>query len=758
LLVLCVVINVFAQDVSNTEPSDGEKLRDKLFEVIRRSNDEILVSLLEEHQKARLLRVRKGPAGSANKIKKAGATAALFSAIASDLPEGKAVVLELVKKYPSDMRGLLGLDVPPPPVKIVFPKADATTPREFRHTVKNGEVEYTIDYARFSLYAPDAKLYYTAGNHPFEWDPAEYPEWDRGPDRTYIGRVKGKPHWIATGYVREDGTVRGCIYIDRRAGWMDFEGNKVIRTWHINSCGTRDVFHYDDRIPLPKAGYGKEPVYEAPMGIDVSYIVLAKVGGSIPVLLELMSMSQMDLVMAFWIDCRIHTPIKQMVLKTTRKACLEAWRWSEFEETFTQAGTPLPEEFYPELAPEERNRKVGGNHVIGLTWPRIWPNHGCHKSLHLNTTSVAALGGATAATHLYPSVRPEPYNKDPYGWQFLTHTYLHEFTHTYHGDHNTGSEEGKTVYQGGGKPHPPKFVGSQVYHYRQFYKNQRTQPKKLKDGTISPVRGLVFAKDTSDVHLPPYACIEMVEVEAGKTKTIDVMANDWDYNSDALTLKHVEPQSRYGGEVEVVDGKAVYTAPPFEAESDRFRYRIADSTGWEATGYVVIRVAPPTRAGANYVIDFGGEGRKGKQGMGHRDTGAAFSVQKGLEYGWNLQRKPTTPPILGQDDKWELALPNGKYFVFIQCGGLFEDQGAGILDKHSYKTANFTQGTGKIPYRNDLLVEGIRFRNMDQVFRDFNTVYDYIARDVTVADGRLTIKAGPNARDVRIKQVVVTQM
>ena len=61
---------------------------------------------------------------------------------------------------------------------------------------------------------------------------------------------------------------------------MAFEGDRVIRTWWVNDCGPRDTFHYDATIALPKAGYGKEPVYEAPMGIDVSYLVLAETGGS----------------------------------------------------------------------------------------------------------------------------------------------------------------------------------------------------------------------------------------------------------------------------------------------------------------------------------------------------------------------------------------------------------------------------------------------------------------------------------------------
>jgi len=721
MLVLCIGATVFAQHVFSAEPSGAEKLRERLFEVIEQSNNPALITLLEEYEKAKLLPVRKGSAGRPNKARKTKATADLFSNVFTLLPEGKAILFEFVEKYPSQVKPLLGVEIPPPAVEIAFPKTDATTPEQFTQTVKHGQHEYTIAFTRFSLYAPDARLFYTAGDHPFEWDPAKYPPWNRGPDRTYIGRVKGKPHWIATGYVREDGTVRGYIYTDRRAGWMDFEGGEVIRTWHINSCGTRDTFRYDGNITLPQAGYGKEPAFHAPMGMDVGYIVLAKCNGSIPVFLELMSMSQMDLILAFWADCRIHTPIKHMVLKTRRETCPRAWRWHRFEEGFKFAEVPLPKEFSPDLTDADRNTTIGGNHVMRLTWPRIWPDHGCHKSLHLNTTSVAALGGGYGCTHLYPSVRPEPYDKMAFGYQFLTHTYLHEFTHTYHGDHNTGGEEGKTVYQGGGKPHPPRFVGSQVYHYRDFYKNQRTQPRTSSDGSVSPARGLLLAKNTSDVQLPPYACIEMVEVEAGKTKAIDVMANDWDYNGDPLTLNRVEPQSRYGGKVEISDGKAVYTAPPFTVDSDRFRYRIADSTGWEATGFVVIRVAPSAAAATSYTIDFGvqsGRGKKRTGETGPADTGAAFGMHGGLEYGWDRERQRGTPPIFGQDDKWEITLPTGNYFVFVQCGGLYGDEGNGIFDGHNYKTSAFTQGTGKIPYRNDLLVEGMRFRNTDNVFEE----------------------------------------
>jgi hypothetical protein len=205
----------------------------------------------------------------------------------------------------------------------------------------------------------------------------------------------------------------------------------------------------------------------------------------------------------------------------------------------------------------------------------------------------------------------------------------------------------------------------------------------------------------------------------------------------------------------------VYTAPLFVVESDRFRYRIADPTGWQATGYVVIRVAPSAMAGTTCDIDFTpmARGRTATaEGAVLRDTGAAFSRQNSLEYGWDRERQRGTPPIFGQDDKWQIALPNGKYFVFIQSGGLFGDEAAEIFDRHSYKTSNFSQGTGKIPYHNDLLVEGVRFRDSDDTFEEFDSVYDYVSHEVTVSAGRLTIKAGPDAQKARIKRLVIAQI
>jgi hypothetical protein len=105
-----------------------------------------------------------------------------------------------------------------------------------------------------------------------------------------------------------------------------------------------------------------------------------------------------------------------------------------------------------------------------------------------------------------------------------------------------------------------------------------------------------------------------------------------------------------------------------------------------------------------------------------------------------------------------MALPKGKYFVFIQAGGLFGEEAAKVFDRHSYKTSNFSQGTGKIPYRNDFDVKGLPLGDTDDTFEEFGTVYDYVSHEVTVSDGRLTIKAGPTAKDARIRQIIITQI
>jgi len=508
-------------------------------------------------------------------------------------PKVRAAIDQWIERYPPRLgRDFFYIDTLPmdnPNIKVLFPDPKATTPETFTHVIKDGDTTYTIDYSRFSLYTHDCKFLYPAGDHPWELDPAKFPAFDHGPDRTYVGKIHEYPTWFAIGYVREDGTVRGLIYGERRQEWTDFEGTRILRR-HLDKCRFRDDYYTYVDIEVPAPGFRDGPIYEIPIGIEISYQNLLKSKGSIPILFEVLEMAWLEVATAYWGHCRMHVRPAQVVVRTGMKTCPHATRFKDFDETTTPVwaakSLELPEEYFPELTAEERSYGPANN-IGRQVWPKVWPELKVDKIIHINFGAVASLGGNVCSTHFYPSTRLKPYNKIPCREQILTHTLLHEFSHTYRGRHFTGYEEGLTMYaHGGHKPSPTRIVGSHVVKFRKHHEDTYREHNR-------PVR---IATDTSDAPLPPYASLEMLQIVNTGQKKIDVLANDHDYNGDPIQLVFVDKTSRRGGTVTVsADHTVVYTPPAHKIGLDRFKYRIADSTGYESVGYVIIDLVNPSQ-------------------------------------------------------------------------------------------------------------------------------------------------------------------
>ena len=111
-----------------------------------------------------------------------------------------------------------------------------------------------------------------------------------------------------------------------------------------------------------------------------------------------------------------------------------------------------------------------------------------------------------------------------------------------------------------------------------------------------------------------------------------------------------------------------------------------------------------------------------------------------------------------RDNYWEIEVPDGTYNVHLVAGGIASldelDRVAGWdVDGggHSINGLHTAKG-GKAPYVNDFLVEGVRVQNTDH-----ERIYSFMDCKVTVKDGRLTIKPGPDADDSRLACLRVSQ-
>ena len=123
--------------------------------------------------------------------------------------------------------------------------------------------------------------------------------------------------------------------------------------------------------------------------------------------------------------------------------------------------------------------------------------------------------------------------------------------------------------------------------------------------------------DGDGIDDPPRAVDDPVTARAGAQIPIDVTANDFDPDGDAIAVIAVEPARR--GRVEISSASTVTYRPDTDTSgTDQFTYTIADGGGNEATAIVTIELLDPsapnrepvgaddfseTRAGTEVVVD-----------------------------------------------------------------------------------------------------------------------------------------------------------
>jgi len=134
------------------------------------------------------------------------------------------------------------------------------------------------------------------------------------------------------------------------------------------------------------------------------------------------------------------------------------------------------------------------------------------------------------------------------------------------------------------------------------------------------------------------------------------------------------------------------------------------------------------------------------------DTGEAFSEKfKGVEYGWSSAAAVREWENFAQyDGQWEIAVPNGKYNVFLTGTG----SSSGAVDRVRYKRgACAPNGSGKVSFFNDFMVEGVRLFEKDGP----GNIRNFLWGQVTINDSRLTVELGPKANASGIQSISIVK-
>lgn len=111
--------------------------------------------------------------------------------------------------------------------------------------------------------------------------------------------------------------------------------------------------------------------------------------------------------------------------------------------------------------------------------------------------------------------------------------------------------------------------------------------------------------DVEVVNTAPITTQDVTSVEEGKSITIDVLSNDYDFNNDSLTLQSVNNPSGVGT-ASVVNGKVLYQAPEEGVTNVQLQYTVSDGNGGTATGSVNVSVVASVNSVSFESSDSGG--------------------------------------------------------------------------------------------------------------------------------------------------------
>lgn len=154
----------------------------------------------------------------------------------------------------------------------------------------------------------------------------------------------------------------------------------------------------------------------------------------------------------------------------------------------------------------------------------------------------------------------------------------------------------------------------------------------------------------------PEAMNDVAKTEGGAPVTVDVLANDFDVEGDHLSITSVQDPD--GGNVQIVNGKLVYTPDANFTGTDTFKYTITDEGGLTSTAHVSVDVA----AGKETPILGDGTYKLGN----HPITGKIKNnIAGGQEFGLRLDGLLSGNAGRGNNTVFDFEHPDSKMYITI---------------------------------------------------------------------------------------------
>lgn len=377
------------------------------------------------------------------------------------------------------------------------------------------------------------------------------------PARTYLGTVQGHPGAIACGLLRADNSLWARVSFEDGSTWTTTGGT-----------ATASSSPFTPQWPTTEvaAGGAGANVFAAELGIDSTNNHYLACGGKPDLAVAKTEFSVLSSNMVYLRDASITHRLGKIVLRADA------------------AQDPY--------APDGGDTSPLLNRVKSLwnTGTPMGTSHQIAAVIHSQANGGLAWVGSIGTSNRYSA-------NDSDSWGDFSGVWRHEAGHNWGASH----------YEGGGNPE-----GNTIMSNNALSRFSSSELVKI----ISHRNSRTGLANLGPFHLPvpPRANQVRASFYRNTSTRIDPLYNDSDANGDAISLHSFDSTTAAGGALSRSTGtgpggrdEIIYTPPAMlKTGTDWFRYRIQDSSGQQAVGFVMLRPRAETLALADrWTLDEG---------------------------------------------------------------------------------------------------------------------------------------------------------
>ncbi|BCU76537.1 LamG-like jellyroll fold domain-containing protein [Luteolibacter sp. LG18] len=414
--------------------------------------------------------------------------------------------------------------------------AQTTPPATFSRTISTSGGSVTANFTLHPIRGANFKVLVQQADGSFTEMAADVP-------RTYLGTVDGYPGAVAAALVRANGTVYTRVSFEDGVEWYSYGGTASVRgstnwtpAWPTTVVGT---------------GGAGSTVRGAEVGVDASYRQYLACGSDPVAALDMIEFCLVSTDYVYLRDAAILMKLGRVLIRANQTQ-------DPYEADGGDTGLLLPhirDQWNTTIA-----STVGSTHDLALV-ARPGAGGGLAYVGTIATSSRYSANGADSNGDFYVIWR-----------------------------HEAGHNWGSSHYEGGGKPEGPTIMSDNSLS--RFSSSELAKIIAHRNSKVASLDDL----GPYPVPLPPRANMDRAIFLPGSPLAIDVLNNDSDSNGDALSLLSFDATSARGSTLTLSADtgpggrdQILYTpASGYDSGTDTFSYRITDSTGRTAKGYVAM--------------------------------------------------------------------------------------------------------------------------------------------------------------------------